>query len=260
MLEAVKFLVSKLSTEMKSHRVAPGDHFLTAHTDTQVIDLEKYLPAPTRIRQKLDFATVEGLTQYLADFGDETTRLFGDAVAKTVTAHLDYHTKAKASHSTHTAKLTFRTDPDWLVWRKLDDRLFTQQELLNFLLDYADDFVTPEKAQVLELVAQLKVAKNVNIDSKVGSFDLNTVINADVSVKAASGAIPDVFTVKVAVLENFSKYGLQFRLVGQLDSNDKLRFKINLVRPHLVEQQAFQDACQDIVGKGYKIYGHKEEA
>lgn len=255
--QGLEFLVGKLSIGDKS--LVDGLAYLT-HGDAMVVDLEKYRDAPLRVREYKDLPNIAGFAAYLKDFGTENTRLFAYDNNLQVQAVIDYHkSSSDPSWCDHKAEIEFTKDKDFNKWLDMDNRVLSQRELVNFLLDYADDFITPDKASVLEIVGNIKATKAADLDSTVGNYDINQVVKNSVNVQSKAGQLPDVFEVAVPVLEGFDKYKLQFRLAVQI-SDSGLGFKIGLVRPHNIERQAFNDACDDIVKQsGYSIYGFNPE-
>lgn len=253
-------LIGKLSVQTQREAVEGRDAFLLTHKDAKVIELEEYLDKPLTTKVHRELPNVTGFVAYLKDFGKEDSRLYASPSDRTITAYIDHYTQKDTSWLSHTAALKFAVDKDWRKWLDVDGKQLTQRELVNFLLDYQNDFDGFVSADIMEFAQNIKAAKSTDIDSKVGNFDLNQVIKATVKVTSGSKEIPESFKVKVPVLEGFDKYLLEFRLsvaVGQHDS--ELRFKLSLVRPHLIEKAAFNDACSDVVAQGFAIYGYEQD-
>ena len=77
------------------------------HTSTfRIEDMEKHLPAPIRLRQKVTFETPKAFTDYVHDFAtaDGATRIFAALETRKVVASIDYH--IAASEASLTTQMT----------------------------------------------------------------------------------------------------------------------------------------------------------
>lgn len=258
----LKHLIGKLSIDATFLENGSGTKVAyVAHKSAAIHDLEQFADKPRRINTNKRFSNIAGFAAYLGDFGTDETRLFAQVEDRSVMANIDYHKdSSNPSWCKHNAHIEFALDKDYKAWLRIDDRSLTQRELVTFLMDYANDFITPDKAAVLEIVGNIQAVKTADLDSKVGNYDLNQVVKNSVKVKSHAGAIPEIFELALPILEGFDKYKVQFRIaIGVEDEARSASFKINLIRPHNIERNAFNDACHDIIkASDRKIYGFIE--
>jgi len=254
--DGLELLFGKLS--VKQEHIA-DNKALIAHKDAKVIDLEEFGAKPRRIETTQNMANVVGFCDYVKDFAQDNTKIFASIKNRSVLAVIDYHGKEDPSFCDHNVKISFDLDDDFIAWERIDGNFLSQSDLVAFLLDYADDFLTPSKADILEIVGNIKAVKKADIDSQVGNYDINKVVNSSTKISSGKGDIPDVFTLKLPVLEGFDKYEVNFRLAIKMHHDD-IGFSIRLIRPHKLIEGAFNHACSDIVElSGKDIYGFTKE-
>lgn len=258
--EALKYLsgLSAAKGEVVKDEAGRYLHVIT-HKDTELKSLEHLNEKPARINQSVNFADVRAFIDYVKDFILPNTRLFSDLDKLNVTAFINHHNGAlDPTWNTHNAQLALRKDKDFKSWEALDGSAMSHGEFINFLLDYKDSFIVPDKAQILELVAGIKATGNSTLDSDVERYGAGEVLAKTFKVTAKNGVLPDIFTVRLPVIEGFDAYDLQFRLVFVPEGN-RLLFKIQLIRPHLVLAQVFNDILGDIAEETKAtIYGHRK--
>lgn len=237
------------------------------HSDVKPHDLDHLNERPRRVEQTENFSNVYGFIDYLKRFKQPNTVIFPNLEALVIGANLNYHqpspgAEANPTWNKHHAVLKLKKDKDFLKWEALDGKLIGHAAFVDFLIDFKDDFLVPDKAFILELIKGLKAKSGSEIDSDVGNLSTKEMMVKTFQVNSAAGDIPDVFEVALPVIEGFGKYAIQFRLVFVQGDGGRFGVKIQLIRPHLIVDAVFNDIQGDIAdaekGAGVEILGYRK--
>lgn len=261
----------------KELRTAPdGTPFMVLHGNMRLNTLESLLPEPVRIEASRDFTYPAAFSAYVKEFSLENTRLFAKrergSKADHVEAVIDYHKSdgAKASWAKHGATLSLRKGVDWLKWIEMDGKAFSHAGLIDFLTDFRNELIkftaVDEKTGqleerqvqaniVLDMLRKMKVKRTADQDSTVGSGEFAMMVSKEERVLADGKPWPAILTVALPVYDGMARWELNFRLTV-LEEGRGIR--ITLIRPELVEQAAFDQACGAIIdATGCVIYGYR---
>lgn len=259
----------------KEVRTIEGHPFVIAHSSMKAESLEEMLKRPLRAMAEAAFSYPAAFAGYVKEFANEDTRMFATRTRGSkedcVVAEVDYHqAKGKPSWRDHKATLTMRKSVDWLKWIAADGQQASHPALIDFLTDYRNELIkftaVNEKGEfeergvaaniVLDMLRKLKVSKTADADSEVGSGSFSQAVKSTERVLADGKPWPEILTVALPVYDGMARWELNFRI-----SYVEGRFKITLIRPELVEQAAFDQACGSIIdATGVGIYGYKGTA
>ena len=172
-------------------------------------------------------------------------------------AVLNDHTEEAAGWRDHRANFLLGFSAEWNVWAKhngMGAAFGSNDAFAMFLEENAPDIIKPESALMLSIALNFRVNESVAFANIVRLQDGNTelVYNAlvDASSKNANGGkikIPEQFTIEVPVFDGPKalKYKVDARFRFRL-RDGKLAIWYELIRPHKVVEQAFQDIWTQI--------------
>ena len=259
----------------KEIRIQDGTPFLVVHDNMRMHSLEFMLKNPLRAKTEASFTYPAAFSDYVKEFSGENTRMFATRTRgsreDTVVAEVDYHqAKGLPSWRDHKATLTMRKGVDWLKWISVDGTVSSHAALIDFLTDYRNELIkftsVNEKGEfeertvasniVLDMLRRLKVNRTTDNDSEVASGSFSAAVKTTERVLADGKPWPEILTVALPVYDGMARWEMNFRI-----SYVEGRFKITLIRPELVEQAAFDQACGSIIdATGVVIYGYKGTA
>jgi uncharacterized protein YfdQ (DUF2303 family) len=215
----------------------------------EAVDLERFQAHPTRARIVVLFKDTASFIRYVLDFKTPETRIFCTITETScsMAAIIDYHGKEAAAWCAHRVNLGFDPSPEWKRWSQKNSTAFGQSEFAQFLEENLPDIVDPVGAKILEVALSLESKKSVNFKSAV------RLDNGDVEFahqEASDGAlqVPTKFTVALAPFMHGPKWKVEARLRYRVQEG-KLTFWYELVRPHLVIQEACTEVINQIVEK-----------
>lgn len=259
----------------KDVRSQEGHPFLVMHDNMGVTSLEHLLKRPLRTKAAEEFSNPAAFSDYVKEFATDDTRMFAmrerGSSADKVEAVVDYHQpKGKASWRDHKASLTLRKSVDWLKWMKADAQAVSHAGLIDFLTDYRNELIkftaVDEKTGafeersvtaniVLDMLRKMKVSRKADQDSTIGSGEFSQMVSKEERLLADGKPWPAILTVALPVYDDMARWELNFRLTV-LEEGRGIR--ITLIRPELVEQAAFDQACGAIIdATGVGIFGYK---
>lgn len=225
-----------------------GKPFAMVPDGLRVEDMEGYLPAPTRIRERQSFIDVPSFCRYVDRFHQNQTEIFARLSLGNVHASIDYHGREDPSWCSHDAVLTLQLSPDWEKWTKGAGKLMSQTEFAEFLEDLAHTVVKPDAAAVCDMALNLQTNVDVRFESKINRFTGGSQLVFVENVSdGAKGDIklPEQLLICVPPYRASKPVDVLVRLRVRI-SEGKAKFLYVLDRPDRVIEQAFVDICAEI--------------
>lgn len=138
------------------------DHLVVSN-DYQASDLERTRERPRRKAGKREFRTVEGFCAYVTRHKSADTCLYGHE--DVLRAVLNDHGSEAPGHGDHNAVLNLRPHEDRIAWERAADGLIDQAALIDLIDEQIRTIADPPAADLAEMIATLRVARNTKIES-----------------------------------------------------------------------------------------------
>lgn len=232
--------LAQIVNSQKVHEVS-GQPLIVVPDDFNVADLEKFLPAPRRVRATPVFRSGDSFIEYVRRFASEATVVFADEKQSRLTAIIDYHQSGDSpAWCDHTASYECPYSKEWQAWVAHDGKNIEQGEFAEFLEERAQDVVTPTGAELLEIALQFKVIRKAAFGSAIR---LNTgEFQFQFSEENQKGTVelPEVIHIGVAPFHNGEKYEVKARLRYRLREG-RLTLSYHLMEPHRFVEHAFRE-------------------
>lgn len=174
----------------------------------KLIDLstDQYRDAPKRKVGVFTARDVPSWMGYFTKHSDESSEVWADRQALTVTAVLDAHTGDAPRFGQHRLVLKLKHSDEFEAWRAASGRMMGQTAFAEFLEDHRAAVLEPAAADMVELAQTFQAKTKVEFKSSTilasGQRQLTYVEQVD----AAAGArgqltIPAVFTLGLLVFD-----------------------------------------------------------
>lgn len=216
-------------------------------TEHTVVDLERWLPSPSRKKGAVAFTEGGSLARYVTahDPGDGSSALYADAESLTVVAVLNGHRGESAGWGDHRATLTLRPTPEWKHWLALNGQLVDQVKFAEHLEEGLAEIVDPPGAEMLELAQTFQANTKVAFKSFRQLDNGQRQVSYEETIDAKAGTkgnivIPSRFQLGLAPFDGAEPYRLDARLRFRIREGD-LRIGYVLDRPDVVLRAAFDD-------------------
>lgn len=228
--------------------------FLVTHDKIKVLDLEKFMPAPQRIRKDITFTETASFLAYFKEFRvGFKPQLFASRNAHagyTIRAVLDYDEAGKQnvdkdgvvqdgviarepSWCTHLATLELDWHPDYAVLRQNSCNEFTQKQFAFFIEENTHVFHKPDAASMMEVAIHLKGHKTLTFEmgQRLANGQQSISYMEEIQGKSVKGEIivPEVIEFKTPIYEGGDVYLLKAALRWNLDPNGKITFHYKLM-------------------------------
>ena len=218
-----------------------------------VQNISEMLPAPERIKQRVELLTLDSLVAYVTGFKTHTTAIFANETDATYDVSLDYHGPVKSApgrgHCNHTARYACPKSEQWATWNALDGKPKTQLDFARFIEANLIDVVKPVSAEMLQIVLNLQVHKTAEFEGDMrldnGQAKLSYKETVRGSTKIGDLTIPDVFQLSLPVFVDGKRYPVDARLRYRLDEG-KLNLWYELVRPMDVYRAAVKEVSDSL--------------
>lgn len=217
----------------------------------EVVDLEKLLPAPRRIKGTVQLVTDESFSAYVDRFGiDGHIAIYADQDQFRVVAVLNHHTGERPAWGDHRAFLQLRKTAAWQRWERLNGQLGPQTQFAELIEEGIDDVVEPAGAELLELAQSFQAHSKVEFKSQRRLDNGETQLTYHETIDARAGqqgtiTIPKEFVLGIAPFEGCEPYKVVARLRYRLNGGD-LRIGYSLLRPEDIQRAAFDDVVKRI--------------
>lgn len=228
-----------------------------AHTAGQLLDLERFLPAPRRKSGSYRPATVAALTDYVNNHSDDHTTFWVDKEHSTVTAVINDHSRGESGWRDHRAIVQLLQSPEWKHWTAQDGRFLSQEAFAEHLQDGIEEIrQQPDAAMMLEIAQTIQGATKADwktatrLDNGEVSFAYHEQIEATAGRKAHL-EIPQTFTLAVSPFYGEEPFGLAARLRYRIREG-QLSIGYRLVRPHEVVLTVLSNIAERLRVEGFE--------
>jgi uncharacterized protein YfdQ (DUF2303 family) len=230
----------------------------------QVLDLEKHMPRPSRIRKNPVFVDVASFTSYFNDFkhgysprlfsvktqtGLTIFSVFDYAVAGTTTGDIladgivnRSTTDAVPQWGSHTAELKLTYHQDYKELLTNSNNWFEQEDFALFVEENTHLFVKPDGAAMMELAQNLKGVRNAtwNFGKRLSNGQISLEHIETIEAKSVKGDIvfPETIELRSPIFEGFPAADFKAALRYKIDDR-KLKFSYRLMTK--LEERAGQD-------------------
>lgn len=151
----------------------------------------------------------------------------------------------KAGWGDHRAQYTCPRSPEWLVWSRNEDKLWSSEQFAEFIETHMDNLTDGEGAA--SPVALMETARNLQIHTK-GTFIKKVnpesgeyyMVAKEEHDKQSSTKIPRKFCLALRVFEGGEMYRVEARIRFRI-TDGKPMFSYNLVRADEILRDAFDD-------------------
>lgn len=252
MQEALKHLVVLAQTLGKPFNVAGIPQPLALRPDDVALeDLEKLLPAPTRIRQRLTLLDVPSFVDYVTRFASPATAIFCNGPnGRTFQARFDYHTPESAAWGDHTATYSCPLTVEWGNWKEMDRKRLPQADFAQFIEDNVKDIVqneadknAPSAADMLEISRTLQAQKNITFRQGTRLDNGQVQLTYNEQIDGSAGAtgqlnIPELFYIGIKPFLGGDAFLISARFRYRI-AEGRLSMWYELVRPDKVLEEAY---------------------
>jgi len=226
---------------------AEGKALIVAHSKDQKIteiDIEKYLPAPTRIIKTINVSEATSFIDYWQTFATDASVILADLNSQKFTAVFDYHQPGKPAWESHKCVLVSCYSSEWQTWSGRDKKPFSQIEFAEFIESNAIDIIDPAAAVMIEVAMTLQANKKVKFNSGVRLDNGQIQLGYHEVIDGSAGAkgdlkIPDKFKLAIRIFQGGEKYEVECHLRYRINDGD-LKFFYQVVRPERLLEDAFE--------------------
>lgn len=219
--------------------------------ELSINDLEKHLPAPVRIRERLNLLDAETFINYVNRFSTTASAVFCNGPeGRTFTAVLDYHQPDQPSWGQHVASYKCPTTVEWGRWKQADRSKLNQADFAEFIEDNVKDIVQPDgnnnaptAADMLEISRTLEAKKNISFrqGTRLDNGQVQLTYNEQIDGRAGETgqlSIPEQFYIGVKPFLGGDAFCVPARFRYRI-TEGRLVMWFELVRPDKVLEEAY---------------------
>jgi uncharacterized protein YfdQ (DUF2303 family) len=236
-----------------------GDHgplvgyVVPAGASLHVVDVEakyaKYRDNPVRKTGTFAVHDGESFVAYMAKHALVESEVWADAQGQQIIGVINAHDD-DAGWGDHRVVYKVAFTEAWKAWKALDGKLGTQAEFAQVIEDRLVDIITPDAADLLEIVQTFEANVGVRFESSrlLSTGERQFVYKENVEASAGRNGqfeIPKEFELALQPFEGADRQVVVARLRYRItDGNLAIGFK--LVRPEDVIRQAFDSVVSTV--------------
>lgn len=220
-----------------------------------LLDLEKSMPAPSRIREKVEFGDAESFILYITEFqADATPLVFFDDAAGAFNAVMDYSDPGTPRWGDHAASFALRHAPEWKAWAARHGKPMSQDDFLSFMEDHADEIVSPKGGELLDIIMNFQETKSATFKNGQRFRDGSVRFQYTEEVKSESVSIPNTFDLSLAVYVGQQPRPMEARIRYAVKEG-KLNLWFDLLRWERIVRDAQMDMISAVrVGTSLPVF------
>ncbi len=227
--------------------------FTVVPRDYHLINLEKFLPRPLRIKENVHLDDTDSFIAYVNDFKRSgVSRIFFNGAAEEFVAVLDYHEVDTPAWGDHTASFKPSRSVEFETWMAGNHKQMTQVDFARFLEENMPDVVEPNSAELLQVALTFEAKKSVEFSSgvRLNNGQIQFAYDEIVRGAAQKGTIdvPEQFVLGIAIHVNGPAYRIPVRLRWRLQEG-KVVFWYELVRPHRYVEDALKEIRERVAAE-----------
>lgn len=217
---------------------------------TQVVDLEKYLHAPVRMRRAFAAERIDEFCAYIRhQMTLDATAIFIGPNGLAAKAVIDYGSHDAPQWGDHTATLDLPLTPEYTALKALCATDLTQRDLIEYLEDWGN-IVTPRvDGQDSSLGAALDAIRKVEIAQKAVATHSETHFAAartameEIEARSGAGRLPSDILVRCPLVHGTTTQPIQARL-SLLTGSDKPKFRARIIALELLQKALAEEVEQ----------------
>lgn len=224
-----------------------GEPFGYVPENMQMVSLETYLPAPTRVHRALIVTTLESFNRYFSEFKKTgCSRIYVDGETVCVVGIFDDHTTFQdgqpdlASWCDHRVIYKCPYSRQWEAWMQMDRRKVGQVEFAEWLEDRLQDVQEPSGADLLSLALDLQVHRKVVYGSATRLASGEHSFSYSEDNQTGTVEIPASIQLGIPVFQDGTNYAITARFRYRLNEG-KLVLWYELVEPQKYVEDAFNE-------------------
>jgi len=187
-----------VAAEVKQDEIK-GHPFLFNPVTDKLHDLAQFLPAPMRKPRACSFETIASFVAYVNRFKRLESSIYVRGSA--FVAEIDHPAADDLTWGDHTASIALAPSEALATWKANNKKPLTQEQFAELLEQCALDIVTPQAAEILEIVQELHVTKSSSVTSSIRSSGKQTLsFNSEQAVRGNKYAyveVPTSFEIRI---------------------------------------------------------------
>ncbi len=234
-----------------------GEPFGYVPENMQMVSLERYLKAPTRVHRALIVTTLESFNRYYNEFkvsdGKGDSRIYVDGETVSVVGIIDDHqsltpngdNETLASWCDHRVVYKCPYSREWEAWKGMDRRKVGQVEFAEWLEDRTQDIVEPAGTDLLSMCLDLQIHRKVVFGSATRLESGEHSFQYSDNNETGTVQIPASITIGIPVFQDGTVYRITARFRYRLHDGT-LHLWYELVEPQKYVEDAFNEVVDAI--------------
>lgn len=241
----VETALHAVASRAPAHDIPNGGKIIIIPKGYQAEHVDPLMPA--FIKQSVTMHDLDSFNGYVNRFKSEASRIFAEpgflsGCQAKVVAVLDYHDPSAAAHGAHSVTYVPRYSEQWTRWQAACKAPFKQAAFAEFIEEVRGDIMTPDAAQLLDIVRTFKASKRVEFDSVTyqANGDVKLGYEERTEQKGSSGVLPEQMKLGIPVYFRGTGYAVMVFVRYRVEAGAVV-FNLKLDRADVIEDAAFAE-------------------
>lgn len=208
--------------------------------------LEEYESSPRRLEKSPVFVDTGSFIEYVNDYMDRRTKIFGTLDDGKIIARLDYSDGPNPEWNTHNATLAMKPHPDWKEWAEKAGKPMAQEEFARFIERFTHCVIEPDSATLIETIEKMEVTSGMQFESKINRVDGSVSFTyKDDQQLVGQLKVPTKFYLSMAPFEANKPQTVEVLLRYRVKEGT-LTFSYDLPEFSKIKREAFLAVCEEV--------------
>jgi len=226
-----------------THEVEPGrpEEVMLLPPGYTVANLDGRRKLPRRVEVSKTLQSLDSFIEYINEFKQAGTAIFGDREGHTISCTIDYH-DVNPDWCAHKVTLVNKPSTAWQIWTTNNKQRKTQRAFLHFIQDNIQDITDPDHATLIEEIKNVKIGKKGSREIKISHSSESSNKNSDIEV---TSGLPEFLSLAIEPWRHSKHYALLARVYMHIE-NDEVQYSYQLINPDRIIDHIFQDYIGEI--------------
>lgn len=216
--------------------------------DAKLASLEPFMEIPLRMRQSFSTARIPDFVAYVKGSETDTTAVYVAPDGSTAKAIIDHGTQSEPDWGSHTAVLNLEKTRAYAALETLCAKSRSQQDLIDYLEDWAKDGVveclvngnTVAASLAIAAVRKVEIKASASATHEQGDFNVSRSAIEEMDVRGATEKMPTHIVLMSPIY-----FGTEFRdiycRIGITGDEGKPQFRLRIMKLESIQEEVAKE-------------------
>lgn len=221
--------------------------------DAKLASLEPFMNAPLRMRQSFATARIPDFVSYVKGSKTETTAVYVSPDGSVAKAIIDHGTQSSPDWGSHTGTLGLEKTRAYAALETLCAKSRSQQDLIDYLEDWAKDGVveclangdTVAASLAIAAVRKVEIKESSSATHEQGDFKVSRSAIEEMDVRGATEKMPTHIVLMSPIYVGTQQRDIYCR-IGITGDEGKPQFRLRIMKLESIHEEVAKEVETDL--------------